>query len=83
MKSDCINNYCLNFRIVRITLCDKANNMSEPQFIAKMQEITNKSKMVRHTTVHTPVPAVQNVMPIPCPIKILMSFVSQICHNVC
>ena len=37
---------CLNFRIVKITLCDKTNKMSEAEFIAKMQELTNKSKEV-------------------------------------
>ncbi|XP_068728425.1 NFX1-type zinc finger-containing protein 1-like [Montipora capricornis] len=30
--------------IVRITLCEKANTMTEPEFIAKMQGITNRGK---------------------------------------
>ena len=34
----------LNFSIVWITLCENANAISEPQFIAKMQEMSNKSK---------------------------------------
>ncbi|XP_078352981.1 NFX1-type zinc finger-containing protein 1-like isoform X1 [Oculina patagonica] len=31
-------------RIVKITLCDKANKISEAEFIAKMQELTNRKK---------------------------------------
>lgn len=30
-------------RIVRITLCDKANDLSEAEFITQMQEVTNKN----------------------------------------
>ena len=44
-KPSCLASFikCLNFRIVKITLCDKANKISEAEFIAKMQEITNRS----------------------------------------
>ena len=56
--TNCIK--CLNFRIVQITLCDKANDISEPHFIARMQEITNKG-LIDHlnsdVSCHTPIRA--------------------------
>ena len=39
-------NLLYDFRIVGITLCEKGNTISEPQFIAKMQELKNKSKFM-------------------------------------
>ncbi|XP_015763067.1 PREDICTED: NFX1-type zinc finger-containing protein 1-like [Acropora digitifera] len=35
---------CIDQSIVRISLCDKGNAISEPQFIAKMQEIHNRGE---------------------------------------
>ncbi|PFX18911.1 Helicase required for RNAi-mediated heterochromatin assembly 1 [Stylophora pistillata] len=41
--SKCSSKDMTMYRIVRITLCDKANDLSEAEFITQMQEVTNKN----------------------------------------